>query len=364
MKRILRILHTADNHINEKATICRRVVKNEQGENVRALELEESFKNILQANHEEIDVIVIAGDLFHRNDPTNVDRYTVNRIIDERSKHVTLIVLIPGNHDIGTSYQDTAVSSMIDRRANVGVHPMMHSFTVGTRSQPSEIKFVCCPWGFEPPSRDPDDRRPNILVHHAAVSGYDTYNEPAIGVNALQDLGYDAVMLGHYHGQAELVPNKVAYPSCPEILKFNEEKQVKGYLIWNIYEDGSIELEKHEVAPLRKFLTLTIQDALTGFKDLPKDKETVVRFVGNVSKEQVPDMLSLMLTLDYRVVTNQVSIVDQNRIINTGNNDILTLAHEDDRRVLSRFLQTQDTEEEKLGKLMEIHDNLRVKVGE
>ena len=92
-KQSVRILHTGDLHLDSPFA-CLSPEKSEE----RRRELRETFGRLINlARQEQVDLILIAGDLF---DAAYVTSRTANRIIEEfAALRPTEIVIAPGNHD-------------------------------------------------------------------------------------------------------------------------------------------------------------------------------------------------------------------------------------------------------------------------
>lgn len=165
---------------------------------------------------EKIDLLLIAGDLFHRQ-PLLKELKEVDYLFS--SIEHTDVVLIAGNHDYikPDSYYRTY-------QWNENVHPLFSE----------QIEYVelphihTCVYGLSYHQREvteplydraePKNRQPyEILLGH----GGDEKRIP-IRKNRLEELGYDYIALGHIHKPAELIKNRIAFSGALEPVDIND----------------------------------------------------------------------------------------------------------------------------------------------
>tara|TARA_R100000656_G_scaffold104176_1_gene76133 strand:+ start:158576 stop:159607 length:1032 start_codon:yes stop_codon:yes gene_type:complete len=100
----MRFLHTADIHFGASLWLPDSLERHE-----------EMFDNIFDIAYEEnVEVVVIAGDLFDTSDPPREVRELVQRKVlqyDEAGFHV---LVIPGNHDLVTKGGETALAQLAE----------------------------------------------------------------------------------------------------------------------------------------------------------------------------------------------------------------------------------------------------------
>lgn len=200
----------------------------------RGKEIWTSFKNIISAcNEQKVDLLLIAGDLFHRQ-PLVRELKEANYILSKLE--TARVVIIAGNHDyIGTR------SYYPGFEWNERVH-MLTGDIPGTVEFPELDTSVC---GFSYHSRDItrplyDTLKPNgssriqILLAH----GGDDRDIP-INFKKLGDAGFDYVALGHIH-KPEIINEKMAYSGSLEPLDKNETGK-RGYILGEITSEGKKE---------------------------------------------------------------------------------------------------------------------------
>lgn len=246
----MRIIHIADVHLlmePEKGTPMETKRKNE---------LFDTFYEIIDiCNRDSVDLLLIAGDLFHRS-----PRVRDLKEVDYRFSKLkgTRVVLIAGNHDyIGANsyYRNYPWSA--------GVHML----------EEEEMSHVTFPdlrttvYGFSYHTRDIKEARYDdvkavgdgiqILLAHGGDPKDVPMNYKRIGAN-----GFEYVALGHIH-KPEILADNMAYAGSPEPLDKNETGP-HGYMQVEITgEDGAYHTEISFV-PLAKRQYLDLHLTVTG----------------------------------------------------------------------------------------------------
>lgn len=223
----MKFLHIADVHLGAEPNAGKFCTSN------RGKEIWDSFERVIGVcRKEKIDLLLIAGDLFHRQ-PLLRELKEVNYLFSGIKD--TEIVLIAGNHDYikVDSYYRTF-------RWNDNVHPLfsehfeyielpqIHTCVYGLSYHQREVA--------EPlyDQAEPQNNQPyEILLAH----GGDDRHIP-IRKNRLDELGYDYVALGHIHKPAELLRNRIAYAGALEPVDINDTGK-HGFIKGEIDASGS-----------------------------------------------------------------------------------------------------------------------------
>lgn len=180
---------------------------------------------------EEIDLLLIAGDLFHRQ-PLLRELKEVNYLFSKLTK--TKVVLIAGNHDYIKldSYYNTFIW-------NENVYPLFNGHmgsvefkdlktgVYGLSYYQKEIKE-----GLYNRTKAPGKQKYEILLAH----GGDEKHIP-IKKDILNGLGYDYIAMGHIHKPQTLIENKVVYAGALEPIDKNDIGE-HGYVLGEMTEKG------------------------------------------------------------------------------------------------------------------------------
>jgi DNA repair protein SbcD/Mre11 len=222
MMKTVKFLHCADLHLDMPfSTLGASVEKS----GIRRQGLKEAFGKIIDAaKEEEVDLLLISGDLYEHN---YVKKSTID-FINGKFKEIPdiKVFIVPGNHDpyLQNSYYKNYSWS---KNVNIltGENPYVYLDELDTY-----VHGVGFGSFFEEKSlindiKPVDSCAINILLIHGTVDfdfKQSSYN-PMTSEN-LSDLGMDYVALGHFHAKSEKVGGKsnIYNPGSPEPLGLDE----------------------------------------------------------------------------------------------------------------------------------------------
>jgi len=217
-RRPLSILHTADVHLDSDAygDARERAAHREREHRL--------FSRIVdRALADQVDLVIVAGDLFDHNRASDETIAFVRRELDRLRQPV---VILPGNHDCLTT------NAIYDR----------HDFTAGAfhvhviRRLDGELlelpELDAVVWGRGMESHEPafqplagiptrDDTRWSIALGHGFF--YEERQRPdrssPIFAEDIRDTGWDYLALGHHHARMDVSQGRVAahYAGAPWI---------------------------------------------------------------------------------------------------------------------------------------------------
>lgn len=231
----MKFIHTADIHLGATPD------SGMPWSSLREKEIWSSFENIINVcNEEKAQLLLIAGDLFHRQ-PLVRELKEVNYAFSKLK--TAQVVLMAGNHDhIGARsyYQDFAWDNRV------------HMFLEESMETVKFPEFNTVVYGMSYRSRDitqplydtvrPEDKdKINILLAH----GGDEKNIP-MNRKKMLDSGFDYVALGHIH-KPEIINNRMAYPGSLEPLDKNETGE-RGYILGEITDTDDDGKNSREVS--------------------------------------------------------------------------------------------------------------------
>lgn len=302
----MRLLHTSDWHLGRR--FHGTSLLDEQAEMVdRVVEL---------ADAEQVDAVVIAGDLYDRAIPATPAVELLDEALLRLRDTGAVVIAISGNHDsaIRTGFGDrilgragVTVRTDVRRHAEavlvadgdqppVAVYPVPYLDPVtfeaanGAEGPTTETEAGIEGDGEGPPTRRSHhetfvramrsvqrDRRRHglrsVVVAHAFVAGAaprldeapveecDSERPLAVGdadrVEPGVFGGIDYVALGHLHGHQSWDGERLAYSGSPLRYSFSEEHHRKGVRVVDIGSDGSRSVEVVELAVGRPLHTLS-----------------------------------------------------------------------------------------------------------
>lgn len=200
----------------------------------RAREIWEAFENVIQVCREErTDLLLIAGDLFHRQ-PLVRELKEVDYLFSTLDH--TKVVLIAGNHDHITStshYRDFQwsgnVAPLFGKRLGYADFRDLDTAVYGFSYHAKEIEVP-----LYDRMKAPGRRGVEILLGHGGDSSHIPINR-----KALADSGFDYVALGHIHRPQTLVKDRIAYAGALEPIDKNDTG-AHGYIKGEITEAGTV----------------------------------------------------------------------------------------------------------------------------
>ncbi|WP_312337176.1 exonuclease subunit SbcD [Anaerospora hongkongensis] len=291
----LKILHTADWHIGE---LTGPVVA---GQNAREQDTLNCIDYLIdQADKEEVDLILVAGDLFDRSKlwgdtMLREIEYAADRLRRLASVAPTVLLFGTANHDSMQAFMNLAAMQIPNLYIVTGPYVVKVMVIVDKFANKSIPVQVACIPGFDKgyfraknPGMSPEEENqvcskmlgdivlglnsqinpeyPAILMAHYTVvdcqldNGEHVFLQSDIVLpkDALLASTFDLVCLGHIHRaqSVEHCGKPVFYSGPPNGLTFNEEGQVKGFWLYGL--DSGKELSHYQFikTPSRRFYTL------------------------------------------------------------------------------------------------------------
>ncbi|MDP2835753.1 MAG: DNA repair exonuclease [Methanobacteriaceae archaeon] len=227
---MVKFLHTADWHLGLKYTQL-----GPNADKARKIRIKTCEKLIIAAKNEDVDFIIIAGDLFDSND---VDRQliaVVSKIFAEAS--TIPIFILPGNHDPLTKdslYLDPTWETL-------------DNVTIFQESEPFRIDYLGttlypCPITQKQSNIDftewisAQDNEISVGIAHGNLQIEGFIQEPnfPIAPDRVEKSGLNYLALGEWHSLFPLdnVPMRnTIYPGTPETTKFGEENSGKAVIV-------------------------------------------------------------------------------------------------------------------------------------
>ena len=214
-------------------------------------EIWNSWRRLIdQVRQERADLLVIAGDLFHRQ-PLVRELKEVNYLFSTIPD--TIVVLMAGNHDYigrGSYYPDFPWNSNViglwDSRCQRVEIPRKNTCVYGCSYHQREVRDNLYA-GVRPQGREAY----HILVAH----GGDDRHSP-LDRRELAAAGFNYVALGHIHKPQVLVENRVAFSGALEPIDRNDTG-IHGYRRVTLSAEGG----REEFVPFacRSYLDLDVQ---------------------------------------------------------------------------------------------------------
>ena len=278
-----RILHTADWQIGKPY----RWIDDGQKQARLQQERVEVVGRIAEiVRQEEVDVVLVAGDLF---DSSTVPAATVMEVLEVVGSMSCPVLVIPGNHDHGGVggiwRREDLQRQMEDRAANLQLLLASKPVLV------AGITVLPCPLLRQHESRNPllwleqldwqtlDPSAPRVVLAHGSVQGFggdDSVNRLALDRLPSDELDY--VALGDWHGLMS-VDRQAWYPGTPEPDRFpnGPDDQRSQVLLVDLDRGLPAEVKPH---PTGRFQWHRITMTLNGDGDLARLEQRLSDCIG------------------------------------------------------------------------------------
>lgn len=272
----MRFLHLADLHL---------------GKVLHKQNLHEDQKFILHeilqiAEEQQIDAVLIAGDVYQRNAPSAEAMTLFSNFITEFTIRHLPCYIISGNHDsaeritylaplaqrsnVYISGADTAKIyqyTCSDAYGEIILHLMPFTTPMQMRAaapdQADEIQTYNDAIRILMQNHTVDTRKRNILIAHQFLTGAQVCDSEELAIGGLDQVSaslfddYDYVALGHLHGPQQVERPEIRYAGSPLMYSFSEVHQRKSVTIVDLLEKGHVHIETVPLKPLRNMQILS-----------------------------------------------------------------------------------------------------------
>lgn len=360
---MIRLAHCADLHPNSKATFAGKVaVDPNTGKNLSLTDFRKSADFLCQvatAPETKVDAVVIPGDLFDSVQPTMDEVRLIVELIERVADEVP-VVLVPGNHDMGTSGNMATALEPLTLRHNVHIIERPGSIVLNLGGQP--VRFFGLPYPsrgrllstIDPQGKSPEEVTalinhglasilrsfamdfeegvPNVLLAHGSVSGAKVGEQPRsiandimIPLPEVERFTYTA--LGHIHQQQQVGPSAWY---CGSLLRqsFGEELEYKGFNIVELCHGRPVNVQFVENPHARKYATLDFSDLeFYHHNGETLNPETVWRLKDSMTPQDYMEKKTFIESMASTVPFFQVAIelIEQDRARDTSMSQLMSM---------------------------------------
>lgn len=310
--RKIKFIHLSDIHIG---LLTHGKLNPSTGYNTRLEDILKCLDHVLEtAARESVDLILIAGDVFHRENPLPSEEIEFARRIGKAAgKDGARVVMVLGNHDYSSSGIGASAVEIFPALDIEGVTIARKPGVIEVNTKSGSVQVACLPWAGRGAmlSREeykslssqelqaeierrliaiihglaektqPND--PAVLLAHvsargARLSGTETdtlsTSDPVVPVTVLADRAFQYVALGHIHRFQDLNEGDappVVYSGSIERVDFTEEKEKKGFVLGEISESetGWKCIYQFRETPARRFITIDLGEIDEDRRKLP-----------------------------------------------------------------------------------------------
>lgn len=275
----MKILHTSDLHLG-------RQFNGISLEDDHAAVLDQIARTVVAR---EVDVLIIAGDIFDRASPPASAVRQFNGFLERIANETeAAVVMIAGNHDSGDRVGAMAI--MTDRRRALirgAVSSVEKPFVISDAHGP--VAFSGLPFAYEYAAREcfenealqspedvlaaqvaaargyvPEGARWVIVAHSFVTGALTSESERPItrvgGIDTVSSKVFDGaayVALGHLHRPQSVGAPHIRYSGSPLAFGFDEEGTAKSMSFVEIDAEGNVSVDAIPFEPLRRVRVLT-----------------------------------------------------------------------------------------------------------
>lgn len=235
----MKLVHLADTHLGYRA--YGRITP--KGLNIRERDVIKTFKEALDKIAEiNPDLIIVAGDVFHKPRPGNTSIYlTIKFLLEFRARCKAPIVMISGNHEASKTLENENILKIIEATVPLVkvIDRQIEQFTLDNLG----VSILGIPYNalsdFDKTSLAPDSNyKYNILTIHGSFQGIKPLENDSnlISTDDINASKWDYVALGHYHSYTKLAEN-VFYAGSIERTSSNiwrEADEPKGFIEFDL----------------------------------------------------------------------------------------------------------------------------------
>ncbi len=297
----MKFIHIADVHLGASPDRDKAWGKERQRE------IWESLQSVIEAcNESQVDLLLIAGDLFHKQ-PLVRELKELDYIFSKLE--TAEVVLMAGNHDyisprsnyLGFGWDSKVHMFMKDQVE--GIHfPEINTVVYGHSYLRRNIESPIYDT-VKPVSR----KEINILLAH----GGDDKNIP-INRKLLLSSGFDYIALGHIH-IPEIISENMAYSGSLEPLHKNELGK-RGYIIGEIdlHREGPNKISFQPIARREyKRLSLNVNPQMTNLELLDNTKELIKRHgKKNIYQFTIEGFRDQLIEFDEEAIINLGNVLE------------------------------------------------------
>lgn len=255
---VYRIAATGDQHLGYSSG--NKV--DEKQRNLRRVDGHKAFGEVVTdiiAHKDQIDSVLIPGDIFHTSHPENLDMMIANHYLRELSKAGLPVDVFDGNHDTTKRRSEpSAVAVLGDRDRGIRAH--YDPYVIEPLADGVYLHMV--PHAGlainEAPTLKPVAGAINIYsTHGAAVDPANqalmrclhSPGEQVIPPDVILDSEFNLRILGHYHSRAFVGSKDLNtwYTGSTVRRRFSDERGARGWTLFTIHDDGRVEVEHHDI---------------------------------------------------------------------------------------------------------------------
>jgi len=349
---------------------------------VRNISRHEEYKNIFAKLYKDlksrkIDLIVIAGDIFHSKTQLSPESLGLVSEFLNNLADITQVLVIPGNHDANLSNQDRmdALSPVVELLNHKNIYYFSKSeicrFYVTSADMLINLGVFSCidTSGYDRVNEEIKKNTPNdkinIALYHGAINlaktdiGF-TFHD---GRNPESFDNWDFVLLGDIHKRQDVnEKGNMSYPGSLIQQNFGESLD-KGYLLWTIKSKTDWNKQFVRLYNSLGYYTLNIRDSkisLPNLTDVPDNARFRIIFHDSVN---IADIKRIRYEITSKYNPHSISTAikhNEIQLSNIDDNDVVNVRNKLTQEKLFRnYFEISDhiVDEDMFAQIWNIHED-------
>ncbi len=320
------------------------------------------------------DYIIHCGDIAHRKTDISPELVEMTTDFLRSLGAIAPTHVILGNHDgnLRNDNRQDAITPIVEAMEDPNI--FLHKFSTEVKLNKKITLNVLSVfdkdnWIVEPT----DSKKINIALYHGSVSGCKTETgfmlEHGIDISILSE--FDFALLGDIHKTNQKLDHEGRVRYCGSTIQQNHgETDDKGFLIWDIKDKDTFEVNHHQILNINPFITvvLTPKGKVPKSLELPAGARVRLRSLNQISVDAMRKAQSIVNTkFKPESITTQNNV---NGVVGSVDDAIREAQEEDLRdpivqeRLIGEYLKDFDLSEETLQEVLNINHRMNSQLGD
>lgn len=224
---MLKLIHTSDIHLG--ATLSKLGDRTDK----QRIQIQKTFEKIVDISIEKkVDMLLISGDLFDSNNPSNLLKDFLLSILEKLNSRHIYTFIIPGTHDFlsdSSFFRNNLTRDL--SYINVFNDPNINKISI----KELNVAIFCNPSVSNKTSESPlinikrdNNFKYNIALAHGSIQipGKSSKNDSPMTINEIDETKMDYLALGHWHNMQKVPTKNVTtwYSGAPEMINLDQDK--------------------------------------------------------------------------------------------------------------------------------------------
>lgn len=288
------------------------------GLNEREIQTLKLLNQIIEYSiHNQVDGVIFAGDMYHKNMPSPTLINKVNEIMIKLSKHKIQTFILDGNHDVSKLETTNSGLTQFDT-LNIPYFSQSRFYKEELfQCDGKKYKIVFLPTYHTKESIQEymdalEIDYPTIIIFHGSIKDAELNDwnkmddNNSIDMSIFKKENIKAVVMGHFHKHQVLnVDPLIFYTGSTNRIDFSEEHQEKGFVELTIHDD-EVNGKFIELKDAQKFKTISLNcNNMTKAEEIEKDILDTMR-----NEDLENTILRIRVEMSENILLNEKRIIE------------------------------------------------------